>query len=222
MKLDIDTEAARATHVAALNEKASAFIIELEDRLDDLTTTEQSALIDHLTVIVSNKDSAGAIVASNYAQQSNGQPAAALGSGSSSGSTEDDALQAIMTSTSLPQGVKAAILRVITPSDPAFMDVESDGTPKALRAAERERDVVKAELANERDESRNGSLAHRLAEAQAAAAVPTNLVGKTEVKAAIRAVKSKVNELYTGMMTTRIENLDELERAVEAAETLVS
>ena len=229
MKLNIDTDTARATHVAALNEKASAFIIELEDRLDDLTAAEQSALLDHLTVIISSRDNAGAIVAGNYAQQSNGQPAAALGSGSPSGNPEDDALQVIMTSSRLPQGVKAAILRVITPSDPAFMAVEDDGTPKSLRAAERERDEIKserdqakAELANEQNESHNGSLAHQLAAAQAAATVPDELVRKADVLGDIQAIKDKTNQLDTGMMTTRIDGLDELNQVITAAEAAVS
>jgi hypothetical protein len=176
MKLNIDTDAARTAHVSALNDKANAFVMELEDRLDGMTTTEQSSLLDRLAAVVSDKDSTAAFTAGIYAQQSNGQPAAQLGAGSSSANPEDDALQVIMASTRVPQGVKAAIVRVITPSDPAFIDVESDGTPKAFRAAERERDAVKTErdearqeLQDERDPNKSGSLAKQLAAAQAAA-----------------------------------------------------
>ena len=174
MKLNIDTDAARTAHVSALNDKANAFVMELEDRLDGMTTTEQSSLLDRLAAVVSDKDSTAAFTAGIYAQQSNGQPAAQLGAGSSSANPEDDALQVIMASTRVPQGVKAAIVRVITPSDPAFIDVESDGTPKAFRAAERERDVVKTErdearqeLQDERDPNKSGSLAKQLADVTA-------------------------------------------------------
>lgn len=196
MKLNIDTDAARTAHVSALNDKANAFVMELEDRLDGMTTTEQSSLLDRLAAVVSDKDSTAAFTAGIYAQQSNGQPAAQLGAGSSSANPEDDALQVIMASTRVPQGVKAAIVRVITPSDPAFIDVESDGTPKAFRAAERERDAVKTErdearqeLQDERDPNKSGSLAKQLATAQAAAAAGGGL-DQAEVDAAKAALNT--------------------------------
>ena len=201
MKLNIDTDAARTAHADELNSKASAFVVELEDRLDGMTATEQSQLLDRLTAVVSNKDSASAFAAGTYAQDSSGNPARALG-GSSSVADENAALQVIMASSNVPPGVKAAIVRIITPSDPAHIQVEDDGTPKALRAAARERDSAKAErdtarteLADERDPAKANSLKAKLDAAITAAATPADMVAKATIKPLAEAAKAAADAI---------------------------
>lgn len=198
---------ARTAVQQSIEAESDLFAAELEDRFTGMSLTDQQALMRRLREVVADPNSVNAFVAGTFAQQSSGQPAAALPSGSGpSANPEDDALQVIMASTRVPQGVKAAILRLITPSDPAFIDVEPDGTPKALKAAERERDAAKTErdqakqeLQNEKDPNKSGSLAKQLADAQAQAATPADMVRKADVKTLADEAKTAVDAIKPAM-----------------------
>ena len=207
MRLNIDTTTVRGSNTKAINTRASEIIAELEDRLEGMTSTERTALLDRLHAVLSDPDATADFSRGTYAQDSSGNPARALGSGSA-GSIADEnaALQVIMASSNVPAGVKAAIVRIITPSDPAHIQVEDDGTPKALRAAERERDTAKTErdqakqaLQDEKDPTKSGSLAKQLADAQAAVATPADMVAKATIKPLAEAAKAAADAVKPSM-----------------------
>lgn len=81
---------------------------------------------------------------------------------------------------------------------------------------------LQSRLDNEQDVNVNGSLAQQLAAAQAAAVVPTNMVDKAAVKAALGNVKAAEGNLDTSWLSGDIEGRTELQQAITAAEQLVS
>lgn len=191
---------ARTTVQGVIEADSDLFAAELEDRFEGMSLTDQQALMRKLREVVADPASVSAFVAGTYAQDSSGNPARALGSGSA-GSIADEnaALQVIMASSNVPTGVKAAIVRIITPSDPAHIQVEDDGTPKALRAAERERDQAKQALQDEKDPTKSGSLAKQLADAQAAVATPADMVVKATIKPLAEAAKAAADAVKPSM-----------------------
>ena len=229
------------------------FAADFEDFLADPSIDRQvkESLVKELRDVVANRSTAKEFAAGTYAQNSAGQPAQALGAGSGNqpnppqpqvtpqpGQTmEDAALHVIMTSTQLPQGVKAGIIRMITPSDPNHLPVATDGTPTELVAARQaltdERDTNKngslahklaeteRKLAEEKDENKSGSLAHQLKAAQRNAA-GTNMVDKAAILPLVQAVEQAASRLDTHMMSSHIEGKTELDQAVAAAKTAVS
>lgn len=148
---------------------------------------------------------------------------------------ENAALQVIMASSNVPQGVKAAIVRIITPSDPNHIEVASDGTPTELVNTIRERDIQKAdketaqrELKEERDPDKAGSLAKKLADAQATPAVPADSVAKTVIKELLEneefaKVKTAKNGTF-GSNDVKIKDADadEIKEVLQKLEQAVS
>lgn len=231
MKFNIDTAAARATHATELNDKANSFFMELEDRLSAMTAAEQSALLNHLTAVVASKDATMAFTAGQYAQQNNGQPAAALGAGTAAPSAADEtaALGVLMGSPLIDNGVKQALRRLLNPSDPNPLMVEADGTPSELVATRNERDTAKTErdaarqaLQDEKDPSKPGSLARQLSDAQVAAVAFDDMVSKGALLPLVQAIEVAADNLDTGMMTSHISGLPELVQAIASGKAAVS
>jgi hypothetical protein len=141
------------------------------------------------------------------------QPAA-LDSGSQPVTDEAEALNVLIGSSRIDNGVKAALRRLLNPRDPNPLLVEQDGTPSDLRDAEQERDTQKVranaaetakteaerKLAEEQDESKSGSLAKQLAEAKAANATPAKTVLSQEVLDGLKIVRDAVANIKQSPM----------------------
>jgi hypothetical protein len=190
------------------NRKVTDEVDKLSDEFaalfEELPPREQRELLKKANEMMSDKDSVSAFSNGTFAQNSSGQPAAQLTSGNSSSPsiTDDEALQVIMTSSKLPDGVKALIIRAITPSDPNYLPVEKDGTPKELAAtrkerddAIRERDAATSKLNDEKDENKSNSLAQQLKAAKATSATPEDMVKKTEVVKMLKQLRKTVDDI---------------------------
>lgn len=197
MKLNIDTTSTRGAHTKALNTKASTLVMELEDRLDGMTAAQQHELLDQLQAVLGNEDHTAAFAAGTFAQQSSGKPAAALPVGSTPTPNDlQDALDTIMSAPGATDGQKAALKRIFFPGRD-HLDVEDDGTPKALNAAKEEARKAKEDLQNEKDPTKSGSLAKQLADAQAA--TPADMVRKADVKTLADEAKTAVDAIKPAM-----------------------
>ena len=174
--------------------------------------------------IFANPDQLNQLAQGTYAQNSSGQPAAQLGTGSQSDPRQQmtEALNAFGAS----PGQAQAILRILNaPGDPGHIEVEADGTPSELVAARRERDQAKAErdtaraeLTRERDVSQHGSLAKQLAAVTAerdAARAAAGGYNQTAAQAALDAVDQSIEDLV-GKMGGRVEGRNELKQQLNA------
>lgn len=154
-----------------------------------------------------------------YAQNSAGQPAAQLGTGSQSDPRQQmtEALNAFGAS----PGQARAILRILNaPGDPGHIEVEADGTPSELVAARRERDQARterdsarADLTNERDANRNGSLAKQLADITAARDAALNSASgydQGEARNKATAVITAINAQRGKRVSGEVEGKDEV------------
>lgn len=223
---------ARTIVQGAIEADSDLFAAELEDRFKTMSLNDQQALMRKLREVVADPTSVSAFVAGQYAQNSSGQPAAALGAGSATTQQPADetaALEVLMASPLVDNGVKAALRRLLNPRDPQPILVEPDGTSSELVATRRERDAAKAErdaarteLADERDASKTGSLAKKLADATSAAAVPADLVRKADVQPLLADVEQAASQLSTGMLSSHIDGTVELGQAIDAAKAAVS
>ena len=143
---------------------------EFASRFDQLPPRQQLTILQRMNLLLDSPDDVAAFTSGTYAQDSSGNPARALGSGTNGGpSNAKEGLQAIMDDSSVNDGIKAALRRILVPSDPEYIEVENDGTPKELTAAKRERDAAvrerdaaQRELTTERDDSKPSSLAGKL------------------------------------------------------------
>lgn len=218
-----DSTKGRAASTKKLDGMTDRFAAEFEDRMSDLSMTQQEQLLEQLLAVMGDTDATSSFAAGTYAQDSSGAPAKALGS-SGTVSDDDEALQVIMASSKVPAGVKAAILRIITPSDPGFIDVEADGTPKELVATRKERDNAKTaqkaaedKLSEEQDENHAGSLAQQLKDAKAAPAPAADSVKKSDMKASLEDLKTDVEALkgkVGGNVTGKKELLEKLDKGI--------
>lgn len=164
---------------------------------DDLTPRQQLVFLEKANLLLVDPDSVDAFNSGTYAQNSNGQPAAALGSGSSGGAPVpadlQQALQVIGADSRVTPGMMTAVGRVLSdPNDAGHMAVEPDGTPTELKNARTERDNAKTakdaaekELREQKDENHTGSLAQKLRDALAAPPAPAGTVNKAAVKAQV-------------------------------------
>lgn len=195
------------------------FAAEFEDRMTGLSLTQQENLVNRLLEVVSNKDTTSAFVAGTYAQNSQGQPAAALGTGSGERqpATEQEALAFLLASGSLPSGVKQALKRLLYPQDPAHIRVGADGTPEEVGHLRQQLASKDAELREERDPAKVGSLAHKLA-----AAAPTNLVKKADVRALLDQVPALVDAVKSPTMSNKVAGLDAVKAKVAEVARMVS
>lgn len=180
-----------------------------------------------------------------------GQPALALGAGG--GTTppldENAALDTFMHSPLIDPGVKAALRRLLNPKDPDPIIVESDGTPKDLKAAQSQlaatqkqlddvtkakdkaekdlddatkaKDKAEAQLKDEQNEGKLDSLAAKLkaAEAKAASGAPD----KTKLETAFNAVLDAADNLSARptMSGPKVTGVDELKTKVGKLKTVV-
>lgn len=190
---------ARTTVQQSIEADSDLFAAELEDRFQGMSLTDQQALMRKLREIVSDPSSVNAFVAGTFAQQSSGQPAAALPGGSTPTPNDlQDALDTIMSAPGATDGQKAALKRIFFPGRD-HLDVEDDGTPKALNAAKEEARKAKEELQNEKDENKPNSLAKQLKDAQAQTATPADMVRKSEVKTLADEAKTAVDAIKPAM-----------------------
>jgi hypothetical protein len=182
------------------------FAAELEDRLKNRSLSERRQLMDQLLAVVGNDDNTSSFAAGTYAQNSSGQPAQALGSGSSgSGTVPADlqqALQVIGSDSRVTHGMMNAVGRILSdPTDAGHIRVEPDGTPTELKNTKTERDDAKTELKNERDENHSGSLAEQLKaeKAKAKPAPAAGTVAKADVKPLVDELETLANGLHGPM-----------------------
>ena len=155
---------------------------EFAARFNELKPRQQLTLLEQFNQLLDSPDQVSAFQAGTYAQNSAGQPAAQLGTGTTTAtptsSNAQEGLQAILDDNNVDSGIKQALKRLLTPRDPAHIPVGRDGTPSEIVTTKRElataraerdqleaeRDTAREELTNERDVNRNGSLAKQLAD----------------------------------------------------------
>lgn len=176
---------------------------EFAARFTDLPPREQLAFLQKANQLLDDPSHVSAFQAGTYAQNSSGQPAAALGTGGSNHANAQEGLRAIMSDDAIDPGIKLALTRLLTPSDPDHIPVGRDGTPSELVAARRERDTARTdrdaarvELTKERDATVTGSLANQLAIAIAernAAQATASGYDQTVARAAAQAVLNALN-----------------------------
>lgn len=185
----------------AVTDQIEARSDEFAARFTSLPPREQLAFLQKANELLDDPSNVSAFQAGTYAQNSSGQPAAALGTGRTSNAQEG--LQAILDDGAVDPGIKLALKRLLTPSDPDHIPVGRDGTPSELVAARRERDTARTdrdaarvELTKERDATVTGSLANQLAIAIAernAAQATASGYDQTVARAAAQAVLDALN-----------------------------
>lgn len=212
---------ARQTADQQFEELTDKFALEFEDRTAGMTNTEKSKLMHRLLDVMTDKNATTAFATGQYAQNSQGQPAAAIGTGQQPPTNEQEALAFLLASGSLPSGVKQALKRLLNPQDPAHIRVWADGTPEEVSNLRQQVADLTGQLAAERDPAVAGSLKQRLA-AATAAANPSNCVRKDAVKTALDAVKTALDAVKTSALSSRIEGLEEAKARVANATQLVS
>jgi len=227
-----DATAGRQASTDKIETRSNRIAANLEDRLKELSLDDQEALMDRLDAVVASTDTTKSFVAGTYAQDSSGQPARALGSGSSTGSpTPNDlqeALNVIMAAPAATDGQKAAMTRIFFPG-PDHINVESDGTPSELVSTRTQRDNEKTakeaavqQLADERDPNKNGSLAKQLADAQATPTAPVGMVAKADIKTAAEEALAKVKAVKVSALKGGAASKAEAEAATQAVIDLAS
>jgi hypothetical protein len=221
------------------NQKVTDHVDELTDEFaalfSDLKPRQQQTIMSKMNELMSNPDSIDAFSAGNYAQNSSGQPAQALGAGSGGGTpTPNDlqeALNVIMSAPAATAGQKAAMTRIFFPG-PDHMDVEDNGTPKELVTTRKERDDAKNakkaaedKLAEEQDENKSGSLAHQLKAAKATPtatpATPADMVAKADVKPLVDELETLAGSL-SAPMGAKVKNKKEVTDKVAEIKAKVS
>lgn len=208
---------------------------------DELPPRQQLVVLENANTMMSDPDSVSAFTAGTYAQNSSGQPAQVLGAGSNATgggaqptpiTSETEALAVLMNSPNNSNGVKAALRRLLYPSDPNPIRVDLDGTPVEIVTANRERDAMKTErnsaqqakadaeqeLKDEKDPNKVNSLQHKLDAAQARAATPADSVLKTEMETLLDDLKTDVEGLKTPARV-KITGKTELVNKITAAKS---
>lgn len=224
-----NASAARLSADDEFEKATDLFAAELEDRTSGLTLTERKQLITNLLAVLSDDNATKTFVAGTYAQAkaNNGSPAQALGSSGSD--PERDALQVLVSSPMVSTGQKHALQRVLAdPKDPGHLRVEADGTPAEVKKLQGEvtnltsdANKAKQELADERDESKTGSLAAKLKAASSGTSTPgADFVKKSELKGLVATVKKTLDHQPGRWSRTVDIPKAEFEKAQEAAKDL--
>lgn len=193
------------------NQKVADQVDSLSDdfaaRFTALPPRQQQTLLTKFNEMLDNPDSVTAFANGTYAQDSSGQPAKALGSGSAPSSEQEvldarEAIKVILADTTVDASFKHLLRRGYDQSAPDHIEVEADGTPKALRSSQQETktqkdraDNAEKELKDERDESKSGSLAEQLKKAKAAAATPADMVEKSKIVAGLKKLRDMVDDI---------------------------
>lgn len=220
--------AARAVADHDFEKSTDLFAAELEDRLSGLSMTERTELMKNLLAVVTSTDTTKAFAGGTYSQAKANDGSAAKAVGSSSVDPEREALTTLVNSPILSTGQKHAIQRVLADSkDSGHIRVESDGTPSELKKLQGEvtnltADVnsAKKELADERDDSKSGSLAAKLKAAAPAGTVDKAKV-KTELTAAKDALSKPENAVRSDRWVLRKDDLGKATKAIDDALNLV-
>lgn len=224
--------AARAVADHEFEKTTDLFALELEDRIKSLSTTERTDLMNNLLAVVNNTDATKAFAGGTYSQAKANDGSAAKALGGSSVDPEREALTTLVNSPVLSTGQKQAIKRVLAePKDPGHIRVESDGTPSEVKTLQGEvtnltadANNAKKELADERDDSKSGSLAAKLKAAGAPAGTVDKAKVKTEadkIKAALDKSKAKVGFFNGKPNGHQIDEAD-FKTATKAAEDIVN
>ncbi len=209
----------------AVTDQIEARSDEFAARFTSLSPREQLAFLQKANELLDDPNQVLAFQTGTYAQNSAGQPAAQLGTGTTTAtptpSNAQEGLQAILGDSSVDPGIKLALRRVLTPTDPGYLPVDREGTPTELVAtrqqrdqARTERDAARVELVNERDAARNGSLAKLLADVTAerdAARAAAGGYDQAAAQAALDAVDQSIEDLV-GKMGGRVEGRSELKQ----------
>ena len=202
----------------AVTDQVDTLSDEFAARFNDLKPRDQLTFLKKANELLDNPDQVSSFQAGTYAQNSAGQPAAQLGTGSQSDPRQQmaEALNAFGAS----QGQAQAILRILNaPGDPGHLEVDDRGNPSELVAAKRERDQARTErdaaldaLANERDVNRNGSLAKQLADVTAARDAALNSASgydQGEARNKATAVVTAINAQRGKRVSGEVEGKDE-------------
>jgi HAMP domain-containing protein len=144
------------------------------------------------------------------------------GNGNTGDTPERRAFETLLSSTQIPGGVKQAFRRLLNPEDSDYIKVEADGTPTVVKGLKTNVERLEAEnerLRNELTEVQNprhpGSLANRLAAAEAATRVDATRVNE-HLNAASKAVdKVKAANRYS----TDVVGTDAVKTAINNAKT---
>lgn len=196
----------RAASKARIEEASDRLAADVTALLKDPTrsSVDNETLMQRLADVVADRSSVAAFTAGTYAQQSNGQPAAQLGAGPVENETE--ALDVLIQSTNISNGIKAALRRLLNPRDPNPLMVEADGTPTELVSTRAERDnaktakdVAERKLSEERDPNKVDSLQHKLDAALAAHATPADAVNKADVVNFLKEVRDETKAIKAPM-----------------------
>ena len=177
---------------------------------------KKEAAIEAAAAIFADPDSLDQLGAGTFAQNNQGRPAAAIGTGQQP-TTEQEALAFLLESGSLPSGMKQALKRLLNPADPDHISVGADGTPSEVGSLRQQVLDLTVELQKERDPQNHGSIAHQLAAAQAAGN-PANTISKADATSALDTIKTAVEGLQAkpGLLRGVVDSQPALD-AVEAA-----
>lgn len=204
-----DATAGRNATIKKIELDTNRFAAEVEDRMSDLSLSEQEALVKKLLEVVSSVDSARNFTVGQTARR-------ALGTGQYTDAQEG--LQAILNDSSVDLGTKQALRRLLTLADHDHIAVSSDGTPSELIATRHERDAAQRELENERDATHNGSLAKQLATVVAerdAARAAAGSFNETAAQSTLTKVDEAIDSL-SGRLGGRVDGIVELKRELNA------
>ena len=206
---------------------------EFASRFDELPPRQQLTLLQQFNQLLDAPDQVSAFQAGTYAQNSAGQPAAALGAGTDAAQptiTPQQAVQAIMDNRSVNSGIKLAIRRLLTPGDPERIQVDDRGTWTALVDTEVERDAALDALANERNPRHHGSLAQQLAAVTAerdaaraerdAARAAAGGYDQTTARQRLGEVDEAIDDLV-GKMGGRVEGRNELKQKLNTLLSII-
>lgn len=224
--LDIDeTEGIDATEIEAIKATLSRIKVVAAGVAKDNDTTDTLAILKEVERVVRRVVDGGVHSVDELHQQlatnSTGRPAKALGgTGSTSPMTLQEALDA---TPHVTNGMKIAIAKILNvdKDDKAnYMAIDYDGTPTELKntRVERETQKVRAdkaekELAETKDESKDGSLAKQLKDAKAGKPATTPF-DETKVRAALIEALAAVDSQKVHRMKGIIEGDDTVKEKI--------
>jgi hypothetical protein len=197
----------------------------------DLSPRKQLTIISKMNELLADTDATDAFAAGNLGAPNSAPAAIGSGSGTSAPAqqiTAQDALQVIMADPNVDDGIKAALRRILIPTDPEHIAVGRDGTPSELVSTRQERENAKTaqkaaedKLAEEKDENKSGSLAHQLKHAKATPPVAADSVKKTDVKAKVDELSTAVDDL-AAPMGAKVKGKTEVKAKVDELKQMVS
>lgn len=223
-----DAEKGRTTVDKMIDGLTDRLAAEFEDRMNSLSMTQQEQLVEQLLAVMRDNNLAVSFAAGTYAQNSAGQPAAALGAGAAPTPNDlQEALNVILAAPGATVGQKAAMTRIFF-GGADHIEVEDDGTPKELISTRTQRDTEKRakdaaerSLNEERDPNKANSLAAQLAAAMARPATPADMVPKTDVKSVLEDIQQHAINLKAPL-NAAVRGKQELLDGIAAAITTVN